>query len=344
MEWSHGLAVNASADNAPGARKLFAGASCWIVTDGKAGDETQCLGLAQALGLDAQRRVVRPGRLFAALAPRGPIDPAEAPSKPGSPIAPPYPDVLIASGRRAVPYLRHVRKASGGRTFTIFLKDPRMDTSVADVVWIPQHDARRGANAIATVAGPHLVSAEALARARQAPDPRIEALPAPRVALLVGGRSRHHSFRERDARAVSDIVSTILASGASVMITPSRRTTGDVMTALREACGLAPDRAFLWASGANPYLAMLAHADFIVVTADSTNMVGEAAATAAPVFVYEPSGGHPKITRYLDALASAGRIRRWNGRLEPWDCAPYDDTPRIAEAVAAHYARWRDKN
>ena len=42
--------------------------------------------------------------------------------------------------------------------------------------------------------------------------------------------------------------------------------------------------------GENPYLALLALADAIVVTADSYNMVGEAAATGAPILVFEPSG------------------------------------------------------
>ena len=43
----------------------------------------------------------------------------------------------------------------------------------------------------------------------------------------------------------------------------------------------------LWTGGDdNPYLQMLAHAQTIVVTADSTNnMVGEACATSAPVMV-----------------------------------------------------------
>ena len=55
-------------------------------------------------------------------------------------------------------------------------------------------------------------------------------------------------------------------------------------------------RGFLWdGTGENPYVPMLALADAVVVTADSVNMVGEAAATGAPILVFEPSGGHPKL-------------------------------------------------
>lgn len=342
MEKRKGLTVNDPADNAFDARKIFAGASCWVVTDGKAGDEAPCLGLARAMGLAPQRRVVRPRKVFAALAPRGPIDPAEAPSRPGSPIAPPFPDVLIASGRRAVPYLRHMRRASGGRTFTIFLKDPRMDVGVADVVWVAEHDSPRGSNVVVTLAAPHLVSAEALAEARAHPDPQIARLPEPRMALLAGGDSRHHRFLERDHAALVGVIEAMRKAGASVMITPSRRTPPALVAALRAACTAAPENSFLWdGGGANPYIQMLAHAQAIVVTADSTNMVGEAIATEAPVMVYEPSGGHPRLSRFIEALVAAGRVRRWSGCLESWPCAPVDATDEIARDIAERYAKWR---
>lgn len=69
--------------------------------------------------------------------PRGPVDPREAPGRPGSPLRPPWPDLVVASGRRAVAYLRAVKRASGGRCFTVFLKDPRTGPGAADIVWAP---------------------------------------------------------------------------------------------------------------------------------------------------------------------------------------------------------------
>ena len=97
----------------------------WVLTDGKAGDEGQCLGVAERLGVVPEIRRVKPRRPWAWLMPRGPIDPGEGPDRPGSPLRPPFPDIAIASGRRAVAYLRALRKASNGTTYTAFLKDPR---------------------------------------------------------------------------------------------------------------------------------------------------------------------------------------------------------------------------
>ncbi|MDE2361765.1 MAG: mitochondrial fission ELM1 family protein [Hyphomicrobiales bacterium] len=320
---------------------MFAGRRCWVLTDGKAGDEAPCLGLAQALGLKPERRVARPRALFAALAPRGPIDPAERPGVAGSPIAPPFPDVLIASGRRAVPYLRYVRRASGGRTFTIFIKDPRVSPRVADVVWAPAHDGLHGGNVVVSLVAPHLVSTDALSSARKHPDPRIAALPEPRMALLLGGDSRHHAFAQKDRRTLVGVVESMILAGASVMITSSRRTPPALIEAIKREIADTPKRAFLWTGGDdNPYIQMLAHASAIVVTADSTNMVGEACATSAPVMVYEPTGGHPRITAFINSLQRAGRVKRWLGRLESWPCAPVDETGQIAREIGLAYEKW----
>ena len=69
----------------------------------------------------------------------------------------------------------------------------------------------------------------------------------------------------------------------------SRRTPARYRSRLRARCkGLA---ALLWLDerdGANPYAGLLAWADRIVYTPDSVNMVSEAAATRAPVFVADP--------------------------------------------------------
>lgn len=337
--------MNAASDNAQTARNLLAGASCWVLTDGKAGDEAPCLGLAQALGLKVETRVVRPRRLFALLAPRGPIDPAERPDAPGSPIAPPWPEVLIASGRRAVPYLRAVRRASGGKTFTLFLKDPRVNPRVANAVWVAEHDRPRGDNVISTLAAPHVVTPKALAQARANPDPRIARLPEPRRALLLGGDSRHYSFQEKDVITLIGVVESMILSGGGAMITPSRRTPPHLLARLRGVCADAPKHTFLWdGTGENPYIQMLAHASFVVVTADSTNMVGEAIATDAPVMIYEPTGGNGRLARFIRAVVASGRARKWRGRIESWPVSAHDDTAAIANEVARRYALFRAKS
>jgi hypothetical protein len=72
----------------------------WVLTDGKAGDELQCLGVAERLGVTPEIRRVKPRSPWAWLMPRGPIDPREAPDRPDSPLHPPFPDRFGPARRR----------------------------------------------------------------------------------------------------------------------------------------------------------------------------------------------------------------------------------------------------
>lgn len=321
---------------------LPADTTSWVLTDGKIGDEGQCLAVTEALGLTPAIRRVAPRPPFSWLMPYGPIDPREAPSRPGSPIAPPFPDLLVASGRRAVAYVRHVKRASRGRCFTVILKDPRTGTGAADLIWVPAHDALRGENVVATLTSPHRITAKRLAVARAAPPAALATLPAPRVAVLVGGDSRHHRFTPGDiARFVTDLTA-LTATGVTLMVTLSRRTP----PALAEAVSalVARTGGYVWDGKTdNPYIALLSLADSIVVTADSTNMMGEAAVTGVPIMVFEPSGGHRKIKTLLEGLTSAGAVRPFAGRLEQGAYLPLNSTVTIAAAIAAAYQRHRSR-
>ncbi|MGV6872735.1 mitochondrial fission ELM1 family protein [Pseudochelatococcus sp. B33] len=322
-----------------------AGATCWVLTDGKAGDEMQCLGVAQALAeqmalsaIDVRR--VRPRAPFVWLMPWGGIDPREAPTRAGSPIAPPFPDILIASGRRAVPYVRAVRRASGGRTFTVFLKDPRTGPGAADLIWVAEHDRLRADNVVVTLTAPHRISQERLAEARRNPPERLAALARPRVAVLAGGDSRHHRFLDSDVRAFLQHLDALTREGATLMATVSRRTPPALTEGLRRI--VARSGGFLWDgtgnSADNPYIALLALADWVVVTADSSNMLGEAAATGAPLLVFEPTGGHAKFRRLLDGLEKCGIARPLRGKLEGNAYLPLDTTVTVARAIARSFA------
>lgn len=316
------------------------GLTSWVLTDGKAGDELQALSVAEALGLVAKVRRVKPKAPFTWLMPWGSIDPRERPGAPDSPLASPFPDLLIASGRRAVAYLRHVKRASGGRTYTVFLKDPRTGPNTADFIWSPSYDGLRGPNVLTTLTPPHRVSAQRIEAARAEPDPRLAHLPHPRVAVLAGGNSRHHRFTEENIARLVQHLTAVAEAGAGLMVTASRRTPAT----LREALMALTSRhgGFFWdGTDDNPYVDLLALADFIVATADSTNMIGEAAATGRPILVFEPSGGHPKLDVYMSGLKSHGIVHPFEGRLVGQPYEPLNSTPKVAKAIAEGLGRHR---
>jgi mitochondrial fission protein ELM1 len=316
------------------------GLTSWVLSDGKAGDEFQALSLAEALDLTPEIRRVRPRVPFAWAMPWGPVDPRERPGARNSPIAPPFPDILIASGRRAVPYLRFVKRASGGRTFTVYLKDPRTGPGTADFIWSPSYDRLRGPNVLTTLTPPHRVSPQRLEAARALPDIRLAPLPRPRVAVLVGGDSRHHRFTDQDIARFMGHLSALSETGAGLMITASRRTPPILREALIALA--ARQGGFFWdGAGENPYVSLLALADAVVATADSFNMIGEAAATGVPILVFEPTGGHRKLEVFLDSLKAKGIVHPFEGRLVGQTYQPLNATFEIAGAVAEGLARHR---
>lgn len=319
--------------------------AAWLITDGKIGDEVPMRGLTAAMGLAAEPRRIRPRKFFAALAPWGPADRrdfarlchARESGHPG--VAgqmdsrlrgnDSLPTVAFAAGRRAVPVLRAL-KAASPRTFTIFLGNPHTRRHGADAIWAPAHDELAAPDIISTLTTPHPYSSATLAALREKPDPRIAALPSPRAGLLIGGASRNHAFGPAEVTALVAAARAIRAQGFSLAATISRRTPPALTAALRETFRDDPD-VFLWTGqGDNPYGSILACADALLVTADSTNMVSEAVATHAPVHVFQPAGGHPRLTRLLNGLIGADRVRRWTGRLERWPVQPLDATPGIA--------------
>jgi uncharacterized protein len=309
--------------------------SCWIITDGKAGDENQCLGVAEALGLAPQIRRVKPGKPWVWLMPRGPIPPQDRPDQPGSPIAGPFPDLVIASGRRAIPYLRAMRQASP-RTFTVILKDPRTGAASADLIWVPQHDKLRGDTVLVTLTSPHRLSHDKLNAARLFPPAPIAALKNPRVAVIIGGNSRHHTFTVDDIARLAAQLDQLALSGTSLMGSRSRRTPEPLAAAVADV--FARRGGWWWdGRGDNPYTALMANADAIVATADSVNMIGEAAATGKPILVFEPKGGHRKIGAFLEALKALKVVHHFAGALEGTPYDPLDSTPQIAAEIRRRY-------
>ncbi|MEM6667352.1 MAG: mitochondrial fission ELM1 family protein [Pseudomonadota bacterium] len=316
--------------------------TAWIVTDGKAGDVVQCAGVCEVMGVAFEPRVVAPRAPFVWLMPHGPMDPREHPERSTSPLAPPFPDLVVGSGRRAVPYIRWLTRKETPRPFTMFLKDPRTGSGVADAIWVPAHDRLRGANVLATLTSPHRVHADRLAEARANPDTAIANVPPPRVAVLIGGDGPNHRFTGENIATLLAHLRTLAKSGAHLMGTLSRRTeTSDPALANGVTALFGDVGGYLWdGSGENPYLTILANADAVVVTTDSVNMIGEAAATGKPVLTFAPSprkAGRSKFSPFLEGLAAHGVVKPFTGRLETFTYAPINATPQIADWLLERY-------
>ena len=330
------------------ARDAVRGASCWLITDGKPGDLNQCLGVAERLGLEPESRIIAPRVPFSWLMPWGPIDPREAPGKKDSPLNGPLPDIAIASGRRAAPYLRAIKQASKGKTLTVFLKDPRSGCKAADLIWVPEHDRLRGPNVITSLTSPHRISPEALEAACGEVWPFSGDL-RPTIGVLIGGNSAHFKFETADCARLIDWLDTKSLPDVQLVATLSRRTPQVLADAVKDM--IIRRNGYVWdGEGKNPYLAILAQSEQIIVTADSVNMVGEAVGTGKPVHVFRPTGGSRKIDQFLSSLEQLGAITPFEPGMTGYMSmdreppGPIDATPEIAVAVATAYMSLKDRS
>lgn len=304
----------------------------WTVTDGRAGMLNQCTGLAAAMGMPWENKTVHPRFPWSLL----PVSSWPAPflslGSDSSSFDPPWPKVVIGCGWRSIPFVIEVKRRSGGKTFTVQLQDPKVPAEIFDLVVPPEHDGLSGPNVEAIIGSPNSVTAASLSRAARQWTNFFSAYPSPRVTVLIGGKSKSHRFSEGDAATLAQQILDLGSRGYSILATTSRRT-GDAQTRILQQALNTPN-AFLWnGNGDNPYLGMLALADAILVTSDSTNMMVEAAGTGKPVHIVPLPCSNEKFTKLIERLKQLGIARDFTGEIQQWNYQPLNETARIAGLI-----------
>ena len=307
---------------------------CWTMTTGEAGMTNQALGLAEALGWPGEHKTIGLRRPWRWLPAHRCPDVFSKLTADSDPVVPPWPDVLITSGRRSAGVSIAIRRASAGRTFTVHLQDPQIPPQYFDVVVPPRHDGLTGPNVLPTRGALHRVTAAKRAQAAEQQAARFAALPQPLVAVLVGGSNRHCRLTPALSTTIGQQLRDLaLTQGVGLAITPSRRTGSENSAALRAALGDVPH--YFWdGSGDNPYFALLGLADTLLVTGDSASMVSEACSTGKPVYIIDLPNYGRRLQVFPDELRREGVTRVFTGGpLACWDYVPIDDTPHVAAYI-----------
>ena len=310
----------------------------WAVHDGKIGMANQVLGLAEAVGYPVFEKAVALRAPWRHLVPALWLHPMAALKPEGARLEPPWPDLLIACGRSVTALALAVKRMSRGRTLWVQVQDPRFARRHVDLMVVPQHDPARGENVLLTVGAVHRVRPASLDAGRARFAPLFAALARPLVGVLIGGSNRAYRLTPAIAASLGQQLAALAAQGFGIAITPSRRTGEAALKALVEPLRSLPH--YIWGgSGENPYLGLLAHADALVVTADSVNMVSEAASTGKPVHLVGLEGGSAKFQRFHDLFRRAGIARAFTGKIERWTYQPPDDTERAAAEIRHRMSR-----
>lgn len=287
----------------------------WVLADDRAGNVAQALGVAEALGWPFERKDLgydRWARLPNALRGASLLG-VTAAGRAG--LAPPWPDLVIAAGRRTAPVARWLRRRNPAARLVQVMDPGWPGRANFALIAIPNHDgAAPSDGTILRITGaPHRVTPARLATEAALWQPRLAHLPRPWTAVMVGGSTKSHAFTAEHARLLGEQVARLVAAtGGSLLITTSRRTGPDAAAAL-EPLLPEPRAWFRWGdAGDNPYYGYLALADRIVVTGDSVSMVCEACAAPAPLLIFAPPGmvaaKHARLHAELLAKGLAGRL------------------------------------
>ncbi len=308
-------------------------APVWVLDDPFESASDQAIAIAERLGVPHLRvplawnwRARLPG-----LSRRGSLAGLLAPGWPFS--APRGPALAISASARSESVALWLRDSFGTRV--VQCGPPRLRGRLFDLLVVPRHLRPRAASNVLPVLGePNRLSPLALSQARVSWAGRLSHLPRPLVTLLAGGGGRGGEMRPAAAHTLAQQVARMaVAAGGAVLATNTRRTGLEATDAL--ATGLAPSMHvfYRWGEpGENPYSAMIALADVLVVTGDSPTMISEACGGEAPVFIAS-QGDSPMHRRLHETLYAAGQARPLGGGVAPWSREPLDEAGRVAGEI-----------
>lgn len=259
----------------------------WGLVDDRAGHTTQTIGLLEHLGLPYSKKELSYNGWaglpnFCNLSGFAHLDSASR-----ALLAPPYPEMVVAAGRRMVPILRAIKRASP-LTRTIYLMWPDK-TDGLDVIVAPKHDNPPESEQVITTSAPLTsVNERVLKAAVSTFTQHVEHLPKPWVAVCIGASIKSMRYQMDDWRAMLKSAEK-LARGGALLITTSRRTPLEVEAMLEEEI-TGPSYLHFYHAGAgyNPYMGFLAVADAVCVSGDSLSMCAEVAAAGKPLFIFTP--------------------------------------------------------
>jgi mitochondrial fission protein ELM1 len=278
---------------------------CWVLTTGEAGMRSQALGLAEAVGLPiVEKRIVlrRPWSwLPGGLVPT----PLAALHPSGDTLAPPWPRLLVACGRRSIGAALGVKRLSGGATVVAYVQNPELARAKFDLVAALPHDGVTGPNVVTVRTALHPVTAGKLAAARETWRERLAPGGARLIGVLVGGDNGGYRLTQP---ILADLVAALRSAhardGFRAAITTSRRT-GETATRALAKMLAGADWATLWSGeGENPYLGILALSERLLVTGESISMISEALATGSPVHVLPLEGQGRRHDAFLTRIVT----------------------------------------
>ena len=248
-------------------------------------------------------------------------------------LAPPWPDLVIATGKRTAPVARWIKKQSGGGTKIVQLGRPRAPLSAFDlVVTTPQYGLPAAENAVEALL-PFATAQRPVPGVLEKWSVAWSHLPKPWIAVVIGAPRFPLRMGEAEiVRLAEDANGLAAAVGGSLTVLASPRTPQGMVEKIG-AASRTPAILYPWNAAENPYQAALALADRFIVTSDSASMLGETVGTGKPVDIFILPA-----SRFRFGWEARTGLAAWlsrQGILQP----PRDMSRLLEEIIARGHAR-----
>lgn len=309
----------------------------WIITEGITGTENQCLGIAEALGVEAVVKRIKLNEPWKTFSPYLGFETAASFSHEGDMLTPPWPDLVIASGRKSIAASRYIKRKSK-KSIIVQIQDTRTRRSEFDLLVVPEHDPAaklNKPNIFVTTATPNRITDAKLSAAREK-FAQFQSLPSPRIAVLIGGTAGKQVLTADMVKTLAEQLKALDAQGYGLMVTTSRRTGEANKQILVDE--LKNTKAYIWDGVTeNPYFGFLAWADALIVTSESMSMLSEAGTTGKPVYMVDLGGAKPRHKQMQQNLKNKGIIRNFEGQIDEWTYKPLRDSDAVAQEIRRRF-------
>jgi hypothetical protein len=261
----------------------------WLVLGEKIGDNNQVDVIADALPWPLVRKILRFRPPYDREKPPFAVSIDHVDRERSDSLDPPWPDLILTSGRRPSMAALWVREQARGRCRVALIGKPSGLLERFDlIVMSAQNRLPDRSNVLAIGLPPIRVDRAAIQRAGDAWRARLAPLRRPLIALLVGGPTHPFLFDERITEQLMRQVRKMLdETGGSVYVTTSRRTPVAVTEVLQSHLPRG-SQLYRWQPDDpdNPYLGLLGNADIFIVTGDSISMMMEVAKLGRPLAIF----------------------------------------------------------
>ena len=264
-------------------------------------------------------------------------------------------DIVLSTGSSVAAVNLLFGKILGAKTVTCRRPSP-VGIRHFDLAILPMlswEKAKGRDNVCKTIGVPNPISSNTLNAERTQLLQKLNLSDCPRIGLLVGGMDKYETITIVDVEHLSEICRAAAEKmNVQILLTTSRRTPSDVTEYLKSQLGqadwcplfIAPD---MPSELDDPYQAILALSDLLIVTADSFSMVCEAASSGHKVIILSlsrKSHRQPKRYKVYEYMEQHSIVKQCtlNDLLQEIeealasDCnssAPLRDTEKAADAI-----------